>query len=418
VVTQAHSPVSVHKYIPLVLAIISFLVYANTLGHGFALDDVAVISNNKFVQQGIAGIPKILTTFYWQGYWDLNAGLYRPLSLIMFAIEWQLGGGSPFIHHLVQVLLYAFSMAQLYKLLCLVLQRYSQWLPAAVTLLFAMHPIHTEVVANIKSRDEILCFLFFLLTAKELLTKQRVTALAVAYYVLCLLSKEAGILYLPIFLVLLVQLLDMKPARALVALAPLGIASAAWLGWHSYVVQYLSPARVNYTYADNSLLACPDFLSRLSTGLGILGSYMVKSVWPYTMSYDYSFYQVPCDDGLSMAAIATLAACGGLLYVAIKQFRKPSPLSFGIFFFFCTIILASNVVFLIGSTMGDRLLFAPVLGTLICICWLAYRHTGQLQSAKLLNPAAMMVLAVASIYAIKTTARNPLSAPRDVCHEE
>ena len=91
------------KYVVYILAAIAFLTYVNTLGHGFVLDDIAVIGENKLVHEGLAGIPRILTTFYWQGYWDVNAGLYRPLSLVMFAIEWQISPGNPFIHHLVQV---------------------------------------------------------------------------------------------------------------------------------------------------------------------------------------------------------------------------------------------------------------------------------------------------------------------------
>jgi protein O-mannosyl-transferase len=403
---QVQSPASLLRYMPYILAALAFILYANTLGHGFVLDDIAVIGNNKFVHEGFAGIPKILTTFYWQGYWDLNAGLYRPLSLVMFAIEWQLSPNNPFIHHFLQVAIYAFTIFQLYKLCDSLLKQYNTWLPAIVTLLFALHPIHTEVVANIKSRDEILCFLFFIVTARELLAKGRVTVAAIVYYLLCLLSKEAGLLYLPVFMLLLILFRNVKPGKAAIAVAPLIITSAVWLGWHYYVIHSLSPARVPYSYADNSLLACPDFLSRLSTGLSILGAYMVKSVWPYTMSYDYSFNQVPCDSGFSVNAILTVVACGGLLFVAYRQLRKSPVLSFGVLFFFCTIILASNVLFLIGSTMGDRLLFAPVFGSMLCVGWLAYKYMGQLPSEKMMNSANLLLLAAATLYGFKSLARN------------
>ncbi|MBX2907282.1 MAG: tetratricopeptide repeat protein [Taibaiella sp.] len=403
---QVQSPASLLRFMPFLLAAVTFAFFANTLGHGFVLDDIAVIGSNKYVQQGLAGIPKILTTFYWQGYWSLNAGLYRPLSLIMFAIEWQLSPGSPFIHHLVQVSLYSFTIFQLYRVLEFLLKPYNQWLPGVVTILFALHPIHTEVVANIKSRDEILCFLFFLLAAREILAKQRVTPLAIVYFAFCVQSKEAGLLYVPIFLLLQIQVNKVSIAQAAKSLLAIAFISVVWLGWHYYIINIMSPARVPYTYADNSLLACPDAISRLATGLVILGRYMVKSVWPYTMSYDYSFNQVPCEGGFSSGAIATLIACGALLYFAFKNFRKNPPLSFGILFFFCTISLASNVFYLIGSTMGDRLLFAPVLGTTICLAWLVYRYTGQLSSVKPVNTASMLLLIPALAYGARTIARN------------
>jgi len=399
-------PAGPGRYIPFILAIVAALVYANSLRHGFVLDDVAVIGKNKFVHDGIAGLPKILTTFYWQGYWDLNAGLYRPLSLVMFAIEWQISPGNPFIHHLVQVLLYAFVIVQLYRFLVTFISQYNAWLPAAITLLFALHPIHTEVVANIKSRDELLCFLFFLLTANELLQKQRVTILAIVYYSLCLLSKEAGILYLPVFLLLQVQFGGKALLDSFKALLPLAAVAVLWLCWHYYVTHSLSPGRVPYTRADNSLLACTDMVSRLAAGLTILGTYMAKSVWPYNMSYDYSFNEVPCDAGFTAAAAVSLLVCVGLLYATYKNFRKTPVLSFGILYFFCTIIFASNVFYIIGTTMGDRLLFAPVLGSMICICWLVYRYTGQLASQKMMNTAMIVVVAAGLVFSVKTIARN------------
>ena len=88
------------KSLMFILGAIAFLLFANTLGHEYALDDVAVITRNKFVQKGIAGWPDIFSSFYWQGFWDLNTGLYRPLSLAMFALEWQLAPNSTFLFHL------------------------------------------------------------------------------------------------------------------------------------------------------------------------------------------------------------------------------------------------------------------------------------------------------------------------------
>lgn len=394
------------KYVSYVLAGIACLIYANTLGHGYVLDDIAVIGENKFVHDGLAGIPKLLTTFYWQGFWDQNSGLYRPLSMVMFALEWQIMPGNPLIHHLVQVLLYGLVTMQLYKFLTLVFSKYSMWLPMAATLLFALHPIHTEVVANIKSRDEILCFLFFLLTANELVQKQRITIVAIAYYALCLLSKEAGILYMPVFVLLQVQMGEKKLVPAIRTLVPLTVTVVVWMGWHYIVVHNLSPTHIPYSRADNSLIACTDAASRLATGFVVLGMYMMKSIWPYAMSYDYSFNQIPCEDGFSMKALLVLAVCISLLYAAWKYFSTNRPVSFGILFFFCTILFASNIVYLIGSTMGDRLLFAPVLGAMICVSWAAYRLTGQLASTKMLNAGAYIILGVALVFSGKTLARN------------
>jgi protein O-mannosyl-transferase len=295
---------------------------------------------------------------------------------------------------------------QLYRFLTLILSRYSVWLPFAATLLFALHPIHSEVVANIKSRDEILCLLFLLLTANELLQKQKATIAGAIYFALCLLSKEAGILYAPVLVVLLMLFGRMDLRQATKTLVPIGIVTILWLGWHYTVIHTLSSPEIIYTRADNSLIACPDMASRLGTGFVILGMYMAKSIWPYNMSYDYSFNQIPCENGFSFAAISVLAIGIGLLYVAYRYFRKAPPLAFGIIYFFCTILFASNIVYLIGSTMGDRLLFSPVLGTIICLTWGLYKLTGQLAAQKLLNTASIGIIVIALAFCAKTLARN------------
>ena len=399
---------SITPYLHWIVGAIASLLYINTLGHGFALDDVAVITQNKYVHQGLGGIPRLLTTFYWQGYWNLNAGLYRPLSLISFAIEYQLGHGAPFIHHLMQVLLYGFTVAMLYQLLNRLLGTYATWLPLAATLLFAAHPAHTEVVANIKSRDEILCFLFFVLAALQLHKYGKATWQAILYFALCLLSKEAGILFLPVFFLIYALLGNRPITDSIKTLLPLVLVAGVWLAWHSYVIYVASPPRVGYTYEDNALLSCPDTLSRIQTGIVMLGMYIAKSVWPWQLSYDYSFSEIPCESGFSVKAFSVLIICVALIYVGIRQYRKQPVLSFAIIYFFCTILLASNVFFLIGSTMGDRLLFAPTLGSAIALAWLLFRFTGSIAATKMANTATVAACAIALLYSWKTVARNPV----------
>jgi hypothetical protein len=58
-----------------VLAIAAFLLYANTLGHDYTVDDTTVIKNNKFTTQGIAGLDEIFSSSYRAGFWDRKEGL-------------------------------------------------------------------------------------------------------------------------------------------------------------------------------------------------------------------------------------------------------------------------------------------------------------------------------------------------------
>ena len=102
------------------LFLLTCLVYSNTLGHEFVLDDPLSIGLNKNVTSGISGIVDIITG----GYRENNFGgqLYRPISLIQFAIEWQISPNNPFIHHLFNVLWYAITV-------CLIFITVRKWMP-------------------------------------------------------------------------------------------------------------------------------------------------------------------------------------------------------------------------------------------------------------------------------------------------
>ena len=132
----------------------AFILYANTLTHDYAVDDQTAIIQNKLTQQGVSALPTIFTSAYRAGVDDRPEGLYRPLSIALFAIEWQLSGGDPRLGHWVNVLLYVVTAFMLFLALTLFLDKHNILLPFIATLLFVTHPIHTEVVANIKSRDE------------------------------------------------------------------------------------------------------------------------------------------------------------------------------------------------------------------------------------------------------------------------
>src|ERR1041385_5640823 len=100
-----------------ILSLLAFLLYADTLNHGFVLDDAQAITRNDLVKQGIHGIPELLRTDYQAGSRIARGTLYRPLSLLMFAAEWQFFPNDPFPGHLINVLLYALTAYVLFGFL-------------------------------------------------------------------------------------------------------------------------------------------------------------------------------------------------------------------------------------------------------------------------------------------------------------
>jgi len=157
-----------------VIFAIAVLVYLNTIGHEYTQDDAIVITDNMFTTKGLSGISGILSNDTFFGFFKeagkqnlVSGGRYRPFTLILFAIEYQIFGKNPFIGHLFNILYFALSCFLIYHLLWRVLsQKLDVNMVAIVSfvaaLIFAIHPIHTEVVANIKGRDEIMALLLSL----------------------------------------------------------------------------------------------------------------------------------------------------------------------------------------------------------------------------------------------------------------
>jgi len=183
-------------YLWAVLAgLFGLLIYINTLGHGYVLDDSNAITKNLFVQEGISGIPKLFTVDFWY-FENVKLGYYRPLSLVTFAIEHAFFGNNAHVSHFDNALLYGVTGFLLCLLLIQIFAGKHPAFPFLITLVFIAHPIHTEVVANIKSRDEILSFLnmiamiffaFRFITTK----KTRDIVLSLIFFYLALLSKES-----------------------------------------------------------------------------------------------------------------------------------------------------------------------------------------------------------------------------------
>src|SRR5690606_16803084 len=84
------------------VAVLAVLVYANSLFNGFALDDVPIIAENARVHRLLA-LRDIWLTPYWPTFGE-DLGLYRPLMIFLYAVEWMLGGGRPMLFHAVNVL--------------------------------------------------------------------------------------------------------------------------------------------------------------------------------------------------------------------------------------------------------------------------------------------------------------------------
>lgn len=359
------------KTVSTVIGVLTFLLYANTLGHDYTVDDTTVIKNNKFTVQGFAGLDEIFTSSYRAGYWDRTEGLYRPISVAMFAVEWAIAPEQPWLGHFINVLLYALTGMVLYSLLSTLLKNLHPFIPLLVTLLWVFHPVHTEVVANIKSRDELLSFFFGILTLRYLmsyLNTQKLTTLLLSFFIffLALLSKENSVTWAGV-IPLAIWCFTSERLKKTISI------SAMYVG---IVVVYLIIRQLilgdggsdyQLMVVNNSMVDAPDFASRFATAVSILGKYLYLFLLPVTLVFDYSYNTIPNVSFSNPIALFSLVVFGfGLIY-SLRSLPQRSIAAFGILFFLGTVSLVSNVFFLIEATMAERFIYTPTLGLCILI---------------------------------------------------
>jgi len=402
-------------------ALLAVVLYANTLGNGYVLDDPLVILQHEHVQKGLAGIGAIFTTNMLNGVHGFNDGLYRPLVLVTYAVEHQLFGNSPAAGHAVNVLLYALAGWLAFTLLRAFFPERHPAAPLLMALLFVAHPVHTEAVANIKGRDEILAFLGIAAALLFLVRYARVPgprdlAAGLGFAALAFLSKESAITLVAAAPIVL-WFTTRAPARRLVVVtASLAGLMLVLLAWRQHVIASMptpmDPGIVGVL--NNSVLSAPGPLGRLATALTLQPLYLWKLLVPLHLVHDYSYNQIPAVGFLSPQALLSLLLVAGLLAAAVWGLRRKHPVSLGILFYAVTLFAVSNLVFRIGATFAERFLFTPSLGFAIAAGWFlagpAWRATDRTASlTRLLRARPLLTALGAAVlagYAVRTVDRN------------
>lgn len=347
-----------------------FIVLAlnfNTLYNDYALDDYVVLTENAYVKQGFKGIPELLSKDLMSGVPrknDLSQPRYRPVSLVVFAIEYQFFGENPAVSHLINVLLYALLIVVLFRLLDTWLFRNRQAGLAFLTcLLFAVHPVHAEVIANVKSRDELLTFLlllFSLLNYLRYFQEHRKSHFigAMTCYFLALLTRESAVTFLAVVALVLYFFCDFSIRRSLRSALPYLLVFIA-----SMFVRYMviGTSRPVVTDLLNSPFIAASSAQAFATKTFIILKYVLLLLYPHPLSCDYSFNQIPYIGLGSLRFISSFLFILAAISYGLYFLKSRSLLSFSIFYFAITISLSTNYFIDIGTPFSERLLFQPSL---------------------------------------------------------
>ena len=355
-----------HK-VGIILGLIAFLLYSNTINFAYVLDDSAAIVENQFVKKGIAGIPDLLKSDFWH-FSNLQLGYYRPLSLVTFAIEQQFFNGNPHISHFVNVAIYAFTAYVLFILLSSIFKTRNFLFPLLISLFFIAHPVHTEVVANIKSRDELLSFLNVLLmlwfSLKYVDSKKMIHLLtSLLFFYLALLSKETAlvaILFLPVILYFRGNYSIIEVIKKTI---PYFLIIAAFLIQKKLLLENaggMTPDDpVNYPYRESDVRIPMAFLL-FAFGLKLL-------FFPHPLRYDYSFNQIPAAGISDPFVIAGIILFMAGAVAIIKYYKSKSPIILGLVILYISMAPLMAFTILRGGIFAERFLFFPTLGFSIAI---------------------------------------------------
>lgn len=410
-------------------------VYANTVGGGLLYDDVNAIRDNAFVLDG--DVVGIVTRPSW---WAAGrGGLWRPSTTLTFVADHALWGLHPAGYHAVNVAVHALVSALVLVVFALVTAAPRTALAAA--LLFATHPIHTEAVANVVGRAELLAAAGFFLAWRAWLAADGVgvavreeraaagralpwlTATVVAY-LLAMGAKENAIA-LPAVLVF-ADLVGRRcrpgavaePAvivlrRRLPRYAALLATAAVFVALRSAVIGRVTPATDVLDNPLTALAAAP----RLLTAIAVLGLYALRLVFPLWLAADYSYDQIPAVtspfDPRFLAAAAALVAAAVLAW---RARRRAPAVTLGLGMLALTFVVVSNLFFRIGTIMGERLAYLPSAGFCLALAAGLVRLGGRTEATAIArsrraaprwSPAVVGALGVlVALYAARTVARN------------
>jgi tetratricopeptide (TPR) repeat protein len=400
---------------------LGFLQFSNTLNHDYAWDDTIVILENPDVRSGFAGLEEIWHKQH-SDYIHDQIG-YRPLVLSTFAIEQEFFPMNPKIGHLMNVAYFA--------MLCMVILFFLHeifppaWRLKALlsTLLFIVHPLHCEVVANIKSRDEIFQLLFSLLSIIfyfrwSTQTKWWQLLLAVVFFTGAMLSRENAIVTVALIPITVMFFGNGLYKNRLIKLIP--IAGLVLIGVLILMVSLSSGSGITETagmgivYEHNNLANAFSYLDfgevkRIINFNLVLLRYLKNFFWPLDLVYYYGYNQLKLYDVGDLVPIMGAIATFFLILVTVVTSKLRPIFAYGAMFFFVAIFPFLQFANSMPDTMADRFAFGPSIGLCIAVVslggWMLerlFRNSERLQK----TIAWALIISVLGFYSFQTFERN------------
>ncbi len=388
------------------LVLLAVVPYLNTLAAGFTLDDLPYIRENPAVTNGV-DLTEIFATSLPTTY------LYRPITVLSFAVNEAVAPGNAAAFHAVNGLLHAAVTVLVFVLAVRLFAVRVAFIAAA---LFAVHPLHTEAVTSIVGRAEVLAALFGLLAVLSADPLRRPAGrwsertwygLSILCFAGAIFSKENAVTLLPLVLLYRVT----RRAEPVFAGLWKEISSLYWvpyalcvgifLFFRFFVVGTLAGVPAGRVDPVDNILAFVPWPARMQSAFGILWDYFGLLNLPFVLSADYSYNQVPIlSSWLDPRCLAGVVLC----VAGVVAFVVGRPaVRFSVAVPFLALLLTANVLFPIGTIKAERLLYVPSIGWVL-LAAVAFERLLRASRYRAVCAAVLGLVAVA--FTARTWIRN------------
>lgn len=395
----------------IVIAVVAILASISGLMNGFAFDDVHVIIENPRLHT-LAHPIGLLTETYWRA--EMGSMLYRPLTMVVFAVQWVSRNGSALPFHVVSILFYAALSAAVYRLASLVMQQRAAFAAASV---FAVHPVHVEAVANIVGQAELwvalmlvaLVAFYIRLRREATIGPREISLLAMGYLAACC-FKEHAIVLPALLLAAEFSVIgdDRSAVSRLRALAPL-FAALALAGGAFVVARYV----VLHGVALDStapILKAQSFGTRFFTMLSVVTEWVRLMVWPISLSADYSYPRIRTHDSFELAMLPAVAVLLGTALIAWRLRKRFPVILLGAAWIGIALLIPSNLFVVTGFVLAERTLMLATVGFALCAGVVAGEliTRAEVSGGRARQLATVSVAVLVAGFGVRSATRSPV----------
>ncbi len=396
-------------YCFLIIIVVTFAVYYNSLSNEFVFDDESVIQNNASIQD-LSNIPKFFTAD--EGFHKVIGRYYRPIVSSTYAIDYAIWGLNPYGFHLTNIIIHIISCLLLFKILLTLFWRYKYRSLFALlsTLIFAVHPIHTEAVSWVSGRTDSLVTLFFFasflfyieFTKEQQFQKgnvlQTITKrnyfflfLSILFYAIGLLTKEM-IITLPVIIFLydlVYRKKNMKYIKQNISVYILFIAVTVVYLIARYLLLENIPERENYLYFFGK-----NYMVTYATMIKTIPVYFRLLFAPFSLLYHYNGVIPDAQTIIDTSVVLSLAFTILLILLSIIFYKKDSIVSFCILFFLISLLPVMNIIPTM-NLMAERFLYLSSFALILLICHLSLTGSSK-RDFSFLTAGMILIIALLS----------------------